>query len=407
MNPFSNALNQLEIAAKKAGIDNYEVLLSPKRVIQTSFPIKLDDGSIKIVQGYRVQYNDARGPFKGGVRFHPDVDLEEVKALSFWMAIKNAVVGVPYGGGKGGVTINPKSLSKSELERVSRGFIQAMHEFIGPNKDIPAPDVYTNPQVMAWMLDEFEKIKGVKAPGVITGKPLDLGGSEVRSYSTAMGGVYVLEEAVKLFDTQKRVVIQGFGNAGMHVARLLFDRGYKIIGVSDSKSAIHFPEGFDVPSLIEHKKSTGSLKNFSQGTPIEGDELLLLDTDILIPSALGDQITKDNAEDIKAKIIAELANGPTTGDADVILAKRGVIVLPDVLFNAGGVVVSYFEWVQNNSGIYWDEDVVLDKLESKMKSALDELVVESKNRSLTLREAAFVLAVKKLMSAEALRGNSN
>jgi len=229
MNPFVNAMNQLEIASKKAGIVNYDVLKVPKRIIQVSFPVKFTDGSVKIIQGYRVQYNDARGPFKGGIRFHPDVDLDEVKALSFWMTIKNAVVDIPYGGGKGGVTINPKNLSSKDLEAVSRSFIKAMHEFLGPDKDIPAPDVYTTPEIMAWMLDEFEKIKGYKAPGMITGKPLELGGSNARSYSTALGGVFVLEEASKLFDVGKRVVVQGFGNAGANVARLLFERGFKII----------------------------------------------------------------------------------------------------------------------------------------------------------------------------------
>ena len=406
MNPFLNAMNQLESAAKKAGIENYDVLKNPKRIIQVSFPVRMNNGSVKIVQGYRVQYNDARGPFKGGIRFHPQVDLDEVKALSFWMAIKNAVVDVPFGGGKGGVTINPKDLSERDLEAVSRSFMKAMHEFLGPMQDIPAPDVYTTPQVMAWMLDEYEKIKGVKAPGVITGKPLELGGSHARSYSTAMGGVYVLEEAIKAFNIGKRVVIQGFGNAGMHVARILSERGYKIIGVSDSRSALFFDEGFDVPKLIEHKSAKGSLKGFIQGREISNKELLELDCDILIPSALENQITKDNASNIKAKLVCELANGPTTGDADLILAKNGVIVVPDVLFNAGGVVVSYFEWVQNLHGSYWDEALVLEKLEKKMKLAFSDLLEFSKEKSLTLREAAFAIATKRIMSAESLRGNA-
>ncbi|MCC7574500.1 Glu/Leu/Phe/Val dehydrogenase [Candidatus Woesearchaeota archaeon] len=405
MNPFENAMNQLNIATKKANISGFDILKFPKRIIQVSFPLKMDNGLIKVVEAYRVQYNNALGPFKGGIRFHPHVDLDEVKALSFWMAIKNAVVGVPYGGGKGGVTINPKELSKRELEEVSRGFVKAMHEFIGPDKDVPAPDVYTSPEVMAWMLDEYESIKGYKAPGVITGKPLELGGSKARNYSTAMGGVYVLEEAVKLFNIGKTVVIQGFGNAGSHVARLLFDRGYKIIGVSDSKSALYFEEGFDVPSLISHKSSTGSLKGFKQGKELSNADLLELETEILIPSALENQITKDNASRIKAKLVAELANGPTTGDADLVLDKNKVIVIPDVLFNAGGVAVSYFEWVQNLSGFYWSEEEVLEKLEKKMKQAFKELVDESKNNNLSLREAAFALAVRRILKAEELRGH--
>lgn len=405
MNPFTNAMNQLKVAAEKAGIKDYEVLANPKRIIQTSFPVKMQTGEVKIIQGYRVQYNDARGPFKGGIRFHPEVDLEEVKALSFWMAIKTAVVDVPFGGGKGGVTINPKELSKKDLEAVSRSFIKSMHSFLGPEKDIPAPDVYTTPEVMSWMLDEYEKIKGKKAPGMITGKPLEIGGSHARNYSTAMGGVYVLEEAVKLFNIEKRVVIQGFGNAGMHVARILEEKGYKIIGVSDSKSGIYNPEGLKIVELIEHKKSFGSLKDFEHGKQITNKELLELETDILIPSALGDQINKSNVENIKAKLIAELANGPTTAEAEKILLEKQVIIIPDVLFNAGGVAVSYFEWVQNLSGNYWEEQEVLEKLQHKMKKALDELVVESKALSLSLREAAFVLAIRKILKAEELRGN--
>ncbi|MFP4568216.1 MAG: Glu/Leu/Phe/Val family dehydrogenase [Candidatus Woesearchaeota archaeon] len=406
MNPFVNAMNQLSSAASKVGIKDFDVLKNPKRIIQVSFPVKMDDGSIKFVQGYRVQYNDARGPYKGGIRFHPQVDLDEVKALSFWMAIKNAVVDVPFGGGKGGVTINPKDLSKRELEAVSRGFMKAMHEFLGPMQDIPAPDVYTTPQVMAWMLDEYEKIKGQKAPGVITGKPLELGGSHARSYSTAMGGVYVLEDAVRTFNIGKAVVIQGFGNAGAHVARILHERGYKIIGVSDSKSALYFKDGFDVLGLIEHKTSTGALEGFNQGSEISNAELLELECDILIPSALEGQITKDNANKIKAKLVAELANGPTTGDADLILAKNGVVVVPDVLFNAGGVAVSYFEWVQNLYGYSWSEVEVLEKLEKKMKSAFDDLVALANEKSLTLREAAFALAVERIIKVETLRGNN-
>lgn len=405
MKPFENAMNQLSTAAKKAGIKEYDVLKTPKRIIQVSFPVKMNDGSIKIVEGYRVQYNDARGPYKGGIRFHPDVDLDEVKALSFWMAIKNAVVDVPYGGGKGGVVINTKELTKRDLEAVSRSFMKAMHEFLGPDKDIPAPDVYTTPEIMAWMMDEYEKIKGHKAPGVITGKPIELGGSKARNYSTAMGGVYVLEEAVKIYHSGTRVVIQGFGNAGKHAARILYEKGFKIIGVSDSKTALHLEQGFDVTKLIQHKDEKGTLKGYSEGKELTNQELLELDTDILIPSALENQITKNNAHKIKAKIVAELANGPTTGDADKILAEKEIIVIPDVLFNAGGVVVSYFEWVQNLTGNYYEEQEVLDKLKTKMTKAFRELEEESKQKKLTLREAAFTIAIKRIMKAEELRGN--
>lgn len=405
MNPFLNAMSQLESAASKAGISNYDVLCDAKRLIQVSFPVKLG-GKTVFLKAYRVQYNDARGPFKGGIRFHEGVDLDEVKALSFWMVIKNAVVNIPYGGAKGGVTVDPKSLSEDELEEVSRGFMKAMHQFVGPQVDIPAPDVYTSPKVMAWMLDEYEKIKGYKAPATITGKPVAVGGSKVRDYSTAMGGVYVLEDAIEHYGFNKRVVIQGFGNAGMNLARILFERGYKIIGVSDSKSALHNEDGFNVYDLIDHKKSTRSLKNFKSGVEISNDALLELETDILIPSALGNQITKDNAHKINAKLVCELANGPTTGDADKILSERGIIVVPDVLFNAGGVVVSYFEWVQNLSGVYWEEEDILDKLSVKMKSSFDDVLTLSVEKSLNLREAAFALAVSRILEAESLRGNT-
>lgn len=406
MDPFVNAMNQLESAATKVGIGDYDVLRHAKRLIQVSFPVKLDSGKTIFLQAYRVQYNDARGPFKGGIRFHPDVDIGEVKALSFWMVIKNAVVDIPYGGAKGGVTVDPKSLSENELETVSRGFMKAMHQFIGPMVDVPAPDVYTSPKVMAWMLDEYEKIKGYKAPATITGKPLQLGGSKVRDYSTAMGGVYILDEAIKIYGLNKRVVIQGFGNAGMNLARILSERGYKIIGVSDSRSALYCEDSFNIEQLAAHKKNTGSLKDFSSGSLISNEELLELETDILIPSALGNQITKDNAHKIKAKLICELANGPTTADADKILSQRNIVVIPDVLFNAGGVVVSYFEWSQNLFGFYWSESDILDKLAHKMKSSFDDVMSLADEKSLSLREAAFALAVSRILAAESLRGNN-
>ncbi len=404
MNPFQNAMKLLDRAAKVANIQNYEVLKSAKRTIMVRVPLKRDDGSITFVNGYRVQYNDARGPTKGGIRFHPKVDLDEVKALAFWMTIKNAVVDIPYGGAKGGVAINPKELSERELEQVSRNFIKEIHQFIGPEKDIPAPDVYTNEKVMAWMLDEYDKIKGGNYPGVITGKPLSLGGSRGRAYSTALGGVFVLEDAVDEFNIGNKVVIQGFGNAGSNMAKFLHDKGFKIIAVSDSKGGVYSPEGLDIEKLIEFKKETGSVVNFPGTKQVSNKEILELETDILIPAALENQITKENADRIKAKIVAELANGPVSFEADEILSKKGVIVIPDVLFNAGGVTVSYFEWVQNLYGYYWDEEEVNAKLKEKMSNAFNEILKVHDKYKTNLRDAAYIIAMQRILDAEKMRG---
>ncbi|MDK2849881.1 MAG: glutamate dehydrogenase [Candidatus Woesearchaeota archaeon] len=404
MNPFENAINLLERAAKKANINNFEVLKHPKRIINVRVPLRRDDGKVVFFEGYRVQYNDARGPTKGGIRFHPKVDLNEVKALAFWMTIKNAVVDLPYGGAKGGVAINPKELSERELEQVSRNFIKEIHPFVGPNKDIPAPDVYTNDQIMAWMLDEFEKINAGSYPGMITGKPLDIGGSKGRAYSTALGGVFVLEEALKEFNVGKRVAIQGFGNAGANMAKFLHDKGFKIIAVSDSKGGIYNKNGLDIEKVIEIKQKTGSVVNYSDAKKITNEEVLELETDILIPAALENQITKENADKIKAKIIAELANGPVSFEADEILSKKGTIIIPDVLFNAGGVTVSYFEWVQNLYGYYWSEDEVNQRLKEKMTTAFNELLKIHDKYNCNLRDAAYILAMQRVLEAEKKRG---
>lgn len=409
MNAFENAQKQLLNSIKAANIkeEDIEFLKNPKKIIQTSFPVKLDNGKIKYFQGYRVQFNDARGPTKGGIRFHPQVDLHEVKALAFWMTIKNAVVNVPYGGGKGGVEIQPSAFSEAELEKVSRGFIRALHKDLGPQIDVPAPDVYTTPQIMAWMLDEYETIKGHHAPGLITGKPLALGGSEGRGYSTAQGGAYVLKEYINLIGAnpaETRVAIQGFGNAGMHMARILFSWGYKIIAVSDSRFGIYAEEGLDIEKVIAHKEKIRSLGGFGV-KEITNAELLELDTDVLVPAALENTITKDNAENVKAKVILELANGPTTPEADEILESKDIVVLPDVLANAGGVAVSYFEWVQNNYGYYWTEEEVLDKLEKKMVKSFNEIHFIVKELDTSYRNAAFILAVRRIIEAAKLRGN--
>jgi len=410
MNAFENAQQQLVQAVKAGGLDEKDVLFlrHPKRAIHVSFPVRLDNGELEYFQGYRIQFNDARGPTKGGIRFHWNVDEHEVKALSFWMTIKNAVVDVPYGGGKGGVIIDPKKYSQGELERVSRGFIKAIHEVIGPAQDIPAPDVYTTPQIMAWMLDEYEAITGKKQPGVITGKPLVLGGSQGRGYSTAMGGAYVLKEAAELLDldpVKTSVIVQGFGNAGMHMARILHGWNYNIIGISDSKIALYDEGGIDIPKAIVYKETEGTLKGFGP-KELTNDELLVQKTDILVPAALENTITKANASNIQAKLIVELANGPTTPEADAILKKNDVVVIPDVLANAGGVAVSYFEWVQNNYGYYWTEDEVLDKLEKKMVKSFHEIHYLVKEKDMSYREAAFVLAVQRIVDAARLRGQA-
>ncbi len=408
MNAFENAQKQLIKAIRKAGIKEEEIefLKKPKKIIQVSFPARMDDGSIKYFEGYRVQYNDARGPTKGGIRFHPKVDLDEVKALAFWMTIKNAVIDIPYGGGKGGIIINPKEHSQTELERISRAFIRAIHESIGPTKDIPAPDVYTNPQIMAWMLDEYEQIKGEHQPGMITGKPITTGGSHGRSFATAMGGAYVLAEAVEEYDIDQlkaRVAIQGFGNAGMHMARILSEWGYKIIAISDSTTALYEEEGINIEKAIEYKQENKTLKGFP-AKEISNEELLELETEILVPAALENQITEENADKIKAKIIIELANGPVTPEADEKLREKEIIVIPDVLANSGGVTTSYFEWVQNNYGYYWEEKEVLEKLEKQMIKGFQATHEIVRELDCSYREAAFILAIRRIINAAKDRG---
>ena len=389
-------LNQSEI----------DILTIPKSTFTFSFPVIMDDGSTKIFTGYRTQFNNARGPTKGGIRFHPEVDLEDVKTLAFLMTLKCAVVNLPFGGAKGGVVVDPKKLSKGELERLSRAFVRELYRFIGPETDIPAPDVNTNPQVMAWMLDEYEKITGKHAPGFITGKPIELGGSVVREFSTSLGGFFVLREIIKKIKfnpKDAKVVVQGFGNVGLNIAKILHEQKYKIIAVSDSKTGIYNENGLDIKKVIEYKEKNKSLNGF-KAKEITNKEILELECDVLIPSALGDQITQENANKIKTKIILEMANGPITPEADVILEKKGIIVAPDILANAGGVVVSYFEWVQNSMNYYWTEDEVLKKLEEYMVAATTEVEKECKNFKGSIRDALYILAINKILQAERLRG---
>lgn len=392
--------------ALKLDDTDIDILTIPKRIIVLSFPVKLDSGKIRYFTGYRVQFNDARGPAKGGLRFHPGLNLEEVKTLAFLMTLKCAVGNLPYGGGKGGVAINPHEYSKKEIERVSRAFMRELAPFIGPQTDIPAPDVNTNPEIMGWMLDEYEKIIGKKCPAAITGKPVELGGSLGREYSTSYGGAYVLEHIVRDLKLDKKklaVAVQGFGNVGMHVARILHEWGYRVVAVSDSKGGIFKKEGLDIKQVISHKAKTGSVAKLKGAEEISNEDLLELDVDVVIPSALENVITKENASKIKAKIILEMANGPVTTEADEILLKKKVKVVPDILANAGGVIVSYFEWVQNLNNEKWSEEEVLKKLKEKMEQAVQDLSKSCPNYNCSMRESLYISAIKKVLDAERKR----
>ncbi|PIN73703.1 glutamate dehydrogenase [Candidatus Woesearchaeota archaeon CG10_big_fil_rev_8_21_14_0_10_45_16] len=395
---FAKVKKFLEKVSPLAGITPEEkiILETPQKILQAELEV-----SGKRYPAFRVQFNNARGPFKGGIRFHPEVDLDEVQSLAFWMTLKTAVADIPLGGGKGGVRVNPKELSKAELEELSRKYVRAFYQDLGPEKDVPAPDVYTTPEIMGWMLDEFEKLTGTKAPGFITGKPLELGGSKVRDIATALGGVYVLEEAAaKLKLEGKRAAIQGFGNAGMNMAKLLREAGYTIIAVSDSKGGAYDAEGLDVDKVIQFKEQQGTIKGFPEGKDISNEELLELDVDILVPAALSGVITENNATKVKAKIVLELANGPTTPEADEILHQNNILVLPDVLANAGGVTVSYFEWYQNQHQQVWDEETVKTKLREKMVAAFGQLWTAYDGSGHDFRTATYVHAIKKVIAAE-------
>lgn len=406
---FQNALSQLASVKDKAGLENnvYERLKKPKRFIEVNVPIKMDDGRVEVFTGYRSQFNDARGPYKGGIRFHPNVTEDEVKALSMWMTWKTAVIDIPLGGGKGGVIVNPKSLSAGELERLSRGYIRAIAPFIGERIDIPAPDVYTDPRIMAWMLDEYEQIVGHKAPGTITGKPLSVGGSKARGYSTAQGGFYVLEEVMKKtgFGKDSKISIQGFGNAGANMAEILYENGYKVTAASDSKGGVKNPDGLDIKKLEEHKKQSGSVLGFSGGGDMRSD-ILEEETDILILAALENAATSENADRIKAKLILELANGPITPEADKLLDKKGAIIVPDILANAGGVGVSYLEQVQNAYMYYWSEEEVLRKLKEMMTRAFHDVWRAKEEGKTTMRQGAYILAVSRVAQAMKDRGEA-
>lgn len=402
-NPFKNALDQLMRANNVHPFDPQFLsrLEKPNREIRISIPVTLDNGDLAIFEGYRVQYNNARGPYKGGIRFHQDTDIDEVRALAFWMTLKCAVVNIPMGGGKGGITVDPKKLSKTELEKLSRGWVKLMYPVIGPYVDVPAPDVNTTPEIMQWMVDEYEKITGDTTRAVITGKPLTYGGSEGRTQATGLGGFYVFDHLrTKLqLPSACTVVIQGFGNVGGNAAEIFSNHGDKVIAISDSKGAIYKQDGINIPQLNTYKKEHGTIVGFEGSQTITNAELLELSCDVLVPSALENQITIDNAGKIQAKVIVELANGPTTPDADDILFDKGISIIPDILANAGGVTVSTFEWEQNLKNEHWTESVVHAKLKEIMETQSDIIFEKSLELKTDLRRAAFIVVLKRIEKA--------
>lgn len=410
LNPFKIAQKQLDTAAATLGLDEatHELLRWPQRELSVRFPVRMDDGSIRVFHGYRVQYNGARGPTKGGLRWHPDETIDTVRALSAWMTWKTAVVDLPLGGGKGGVTCNPKELSAGEKERLARAYIRAIGRFLSETRDVPAPDVYTTPEIMGWMMDEYETIVGEHSPGVITGKPLALGGSAGRGDATARGGIYVTREAAKKLGLDlkgKTMAVQGFGNAGQFAALLGRELlGLTLVAASDSQGGVHNPKGLEVAALVEHKQKTGKLAGFPGAQSISNEKLLELDVAVLFPSALENVITDANAAAVKARIVCELANGPTTPEADDILFKKGVFVVPDFLANAGGVTVSYFEQVQNAYNYYWNLDLVYSRLDEKMTKAFHDVDAMQQRHKVNMREAAYLVSVSRVAEACRLRG---
>ena len=417
---FSDAIKRLDRAAAFADIDDeaLERLKHPKAVLQVSIPVRMDDGSLRIFTGYRVRHDDTLGPTKGGIRYHPSVNLNEVKALAFWMTCKCAVVGLPFGGAKGGVIVNAKELSRMELERLSRGFIVQLADFIGPEIDVPAPDMYTNAMIMGWMMDEYSKIRRQRVPAVITGKPIPLGGSQGREDATGRGAYYCIKELERHRDWKPEdisVAVQGFGNVGQNVARLLHNDGYRIVAVSDSQGGICKAEGFDVPSLIHVKNESRRLRavyceesvcEAVEAEQITNEQLLERDVDLLIPAALENQITAENAARIKAPVIVEAANGPITTEADDILNKKGTFIVPDILANAGGVTVSYFEWVQNKGGDYWSEEMVHTRLHEIMSRAFGEIYDLMFECDCDMRTAAYAHALRRIGKAIEAKGTS-
>ncbi len=410
LNPFAIAQFQFDTAARLLNLDSRlrAVLREPVRELHVSLPLRMDDGDVRLFKGFRVQYNDARGPAKGGIRFHPDETVDTVRALAAWMTWKTAVMDLPLGGGKGGIICNPKLLSERELERLSRAYINAIAWIIGPERDIPAPDVYTTPQIMGWMMDEYSKLRGYTAPGAITGKPMSLWGSHGRDDATARGAWYAIREAATVLGldlSRARVAIQGFGNAGTFSATLgrqLF--GCTIVALSDSQGGVYNPNGLSYDDVLAHKQATGSVVGCPGTQKISNAELLEVDADVLIPAALENQITAENASHIKARIVAEAANGPTTPDADAILHRRKIFVIPDFLCNAGGVTVSYFEWVQNQRGMPWELEDVHRRLDRKMTRAFGEVLAAARKHDVDMRTGAYCVAVARVADATRARG---
>ena len=389
------------------GAGVHEVLRHPRRALQVSVPTRMDDGSIRVFQGYRVHHNTSRGPSKGGIRYHPQVDLDEVKALAMWMTWKCAVVNIPYGGAKGGVVVDPSALSNGELERMTRRYAYELVPLIGPEKDIPAPDLGTNGQIMAWMMDTFSTRAGFSVPGVVTGKPVSIGGSAGRIMATARGVIYITLATLKhlgMSVEDARIVVQGFGNVGGGTVQLLHDQGCQIVGVSDVHGGIYNPDGLSPQGLFAHQEQGGRLQDYEGGTPVTNEELLELETDVLIPAAIEGQLTERNADQVKASVIVEGANGPTTPEADDIFNDRGVLVVPDILANAGGVTVSYFEWVQALQAFYWSEDEVNDRLRQIMERSYVDVLNVSEERKVSMRNAATILGVGRVAEAHATRG---
>jgi glutamate dehydrogenase (NADP+) len=418
---LDDASTRLENALKHVNIsdDAIERLKYPKTSLMVSIPVRMDDGSLKIFRGYRVRYDDTRGPGKGGVRYHPNVSLDEVQSLAFWMTFKCALLDLPFGGAKGGITVDPKALSKAELERLSRGYIEAIADSIGPDTDILAPDVYTNAMIMGWMMDHYSIIYRKIVPGVVTGKPLSMGGSQGREAATATGAFHVINTICgKLgrIPEKTTVAVQGFGNAGAEIAQQLANIGYRVVAVSDSQGGIYAEQGLDIPSIRHYKNENrgiqavyceNTLCNIVEHKVISNEELLTLDVDILIPAALENQITGANADQIKAQLIFEVANGPITSDADVILDRRGIMVVPDILTNAGGVTVSHFEWVQNRNGFYWTATEVNQKLKEKMIRETENVWAIAQEKHISMRTAAYAHALKRLGTALDDKGTRN
>jgi len=417
-NAFKNYLSQIKKVDKVLKFEPWvkERLKKPQKTIEVNFPVKMDNGETRMFRGFRVQFNNSRGPFKGGIRFHPQVDFAEIKALAAWMAIKCAVADIPFGGAKGGVMVDPKKLSENELKRLSKGYVRAIYQEIGPDLDVPAPDVNTNPKIMGWMVDEYTKVQSAKCKAqnylaAFTGKPIDKGGSEGRVEATGVGGVIVvatLAQKLKFKNEKLKIAIQGFGNVGYHFAYFAKEAGFKIIAVSDSQGGVFVPQGLDPLATLKCKKESGqvagcycvgSVCDLSFGRPISNQELLELPVDILVPAALENVITQENAAKIKAKAIIEMANGPVTTEADEILAKRGIMTVPDVLANSGGVTVSYFEWLQNKKGEHWTKEKVNRKLKTKITKAFNDVWKESQERQISLRDAAYILAIQRIIKA--------